>query len=207
MRKTIIAGNWKMNNDIAEAEALIKGLAEKQSPANCDVVVCPPYICIPAVKAAIEKYGLNAGIGAENLYFEDKGAFTGEISAPMLKSAGVQYVIIGHSERRQYFAETDESVNKKVKKALEYDLIPIICVGETLRQRELGITAEVNSMQIKVALNGLTAEQVAGRNRDERRRKRDHRQHQERRTLRIRRRSRRQDPHTVRRQHEREERG
>ena len=162
MRKPIIAGNWKMNKTADQAAQLIQELAALQGAPNCDVVVCPPYVCIAAVKQAIEAYGLKAELGAENLYFEEKGAYTGEIAADMLCSVGVKYVIIGHSERRQYFNETDESVNKKVKVALAHGLIPIVCVGETLAQREFGVTGELVALQTKIALNGLTAEQVAG---------------------------------------------
>lgn len=160
MRTPIIAGNWKMNNGPKAAVQLVKDLAPLVKDAKIDVVVCPTFVCLSAVKEAIQ--GTNIKLGAQNLHFEAKGAFTGEISAEMLTEIGVEYVIIGHSERRQYFAETDETVNKKVKTALAAGLIPIICVGESLEQREKGVTAEVVGMQTKLALEGLTAEQVAG---------------------------------------------
>ena len=160
MRTPIIAGNWKMNNGPKAAVQLVKDLAPLVKDAKIDVVVCPTFVCLSAVKEAIQ--GTNIKLGAQNLHFEAKGAFTGEISAEMLTEIGVEYVIIGHSERRQYFAETDDTVNKKVKTALAAGLIPIICVGESLEQREKGVTAEVVGMQTKLALEGLTAEQVAG---------------------------------------------
>ena len=160
MRTPIIAGNWKMNNGPKAAVQLVKDLAPLVKDAKIDVVVCPTFVCLSAVKEAVQ--GTNIKLGAQNLHFEAKGAFTGEVSAEMLTEMGVEYVIIGHSERRQYFAETDETVNKKVKTALAAGLIPIICVGESLEQREKGVTAEVVGMQTKLALEGLTAEQVAG---------------------------------------------
>ena len=130
MGKYVIAGNWKMNKLPSETCAYVKEVAEATKGAVCEVVCCTPYVCLAeAVKGA---EGTHVKIGAENLHFENSGAFTGEVSADMLKDLGVEYVIIGHSERRQYFAETDETVNLKVKKALEKDLIPILCVGESL---------------------------------------------------------------------------
>ena len=151
MRTPIIAGNWKMNNTPAEAEMLV-------ADANAEVVVCPTFVCLETVKRAIK--GTNIKLGAQNLHFEKKGAFTGEVSAEMLTAIGVDYVIIGHSERRQYFNETDETVNKKVHTAIANAITPIICVGESLEQRESGVTKEVVSMQTKLALKGLTAAQV-----------------------------------------------
>ena len=159
MRKPIIAGNWKMNKTPAEAVELINELKPLVANAQATVVVCPTFVCLPAAKAALE--GSNIHLGAQTMHFEPKGAFTGEITAEMLKEVGVEYVIIGHSERRQYYAETDETVNKKVKAALAAGLIPIICVGEFLEQREDGVTAEVVAMQTKLALKDLTPEQVA----------------------------------------------
>ncbi len=158
MRKKIIAGNWKMNKTPSEAIALIETLKPLVAGADADVVFCVPAIdIVPAVQAVA---GTDIAIGAENMYFEDKGAFTGEISAPMLVDAGVKYVIIGHSERREYFAETDATVNKKVLKAFEYGLTPIICCGETLTQREQGVTIDFVRKQIKIAFQGVTAEQA-----------------------------------------------
>ncbi len=158
MRKRIVAGNWKMNKTPSEAAELIKELIPLVDNKDVDVLFCVPAIDIP-VAVQLTK-DTNVMIGAENMYFEDKGAFTGEISPLMLKDAGVEYVILGHSERRQYFAETDETVNKKVLKAFETGLKPIICCGETLAQREQGITLEWVCMQVKIALLGLSAEQV-----------------------------------------------
>lgn len=156
MRKKIIAGNWKMNKTPSEAVELAKMLKAKVDTDKSDVVFCVPAIDIIPVGEVIK--GTNIALGAENVYFEDKGAYTGEISTPMLKDAGVKYVIVGHSERRQYFGETDEDVNKKIKKILEYGMTPIMCCGETLEQREMDITIEHIRMQIKKGLYGLTAE-------------------------------------------------
>lgn len=158
MRKAIIAGNWKMNMSPKEAQTLVKELLPLVKEAKCEVVVCPPYTSLAAVAPLVE--GTNVGLGAQNMHFEAKGAFTGEVSAKMLVELGVKYVIIGHSERRQYFAETDETVNKKVKVALENGLTPIVCVGESLEQREGGITSEWVSAQTVDALDGLSAEEV-----------------------------------------------
>lgn len=157
-RKKIIAGNWKMNMTPSEAVALIEKLKPLVATEDADVVFCVPAIdIIPAVEAA---KGTNIEIGAENMYFEEKGAFTGEIAPNMLTDAGVKYVIIGHSERREYFAETDENVNKKVLKAFEHGLTPIICCGESLTQREQGITIDWIRQQIKIAFLNVTAEQA-----------------------------------------------
>ena len=157
-RKKIIAGNWKMNMTPSEAVALVETLKPLVKNDEVDVVFCVPAIdIIPAMEAA---KGTNISIGAENMYFEEKGAFTGEISPAMLVDAGVKYVIIGHSERREYFAETDETVNKKVLKAFEHGLTPIICCGETLTQREQGITIDWIRQQIKIAFLNVTADQA-----------------------------------------------
>lgn len=157
-RKKIIAGNWKMNMTPSEAVALIEKLKPLVVTEDADVVFCVPAIdIIPAVEAA---KGSNIEIGAENMYFEEKGAFTGEIAPAMLTDAGVKYVIIGHSERREYFAETDETVNKKVLKAFEHGLTPIICCGESLTQREQGITIDWIRQQIKIAFLNVTADQA-----------------------------------------------
>ena len=153
MRKAIIAGNWKMNNTAAEGAALVEALKPLVKDTSCDVVVCVPFTAIPAVSAAVK--GSNVKLGAQNVHFAEKGAYTGEISAAMLKEFGVEYVIIGHSERRQYFGETDETVNKRMHAALAAGLTPIVCVGETLEQRETGKTEEVLAVQIAEGLKGL----------------------------------------------------
>ncbi len=159
-RRKIIAGNWKMNKTPSEAVALIEELKPLVATDDADVVFCVPAIdIIPAVEAA---KGSNIQIGAENMYFEEKGAYTGEIAPGMLTDAGVKYVIIGHSERREYFAETDETVNKKILKAFSYGLTPIICCGESLTQRKQGIYIEWIRMQIKIAFQEVTASQAAG---------------------------------------------
>ncbi|MBQ8885495.1 MAG: triose-phosphate isomerase [Clostridia bacterium] len=153
MRKPIIAGNWKMNNTASQGVALVKELAPLVTEANCDVVVCVPAIDIPAVSEAIKD--TNIELGAQNVHFAEKGAYTGEISAEMLKEYGVKYVIIGHSERRQYFGETDETVNKRTLTALAAGLTPIVCVGESLEERETGKTEEVLFTQIRDGLKGI----------------------------------------------------
>ena len=158
-RKKIIAGNWKMNMTPSQAVELINTLKPLVGNEDVDVLLCVPAIdIIPAMEAA---KGSNIQIGAENMYFEEKGAFTGEISPAMLTDAGVKYVIIGHSERREYFAETDETVNKKVLKAFEHGITPIVCCGETLTQREQGVTIDFIRQQIKIAFLNVTAEQAA----------------------------------------------
>ena len=158
-RKKIIAGNWKMNKTPSEAVALVNELKPLVANEDVDVVFCVPAIdIIPAMEAA---KGSNICIGAENMYFEESGAYTGEISPAMLTDAGVKYVVLGHSERREYFAETDETVNKKVLKAFEHGITPIICCGETLTQRKQGIYLDWIRMQIKIAFQNVTAEQAA----------------------------------------------
>ena len=157
-RTKIIAGNWKMNKTPSEAVALINELKPLVANDDVDVVFCVPAIdIIPAVEAA---KGTNIHIGAENMYFEESGAYTGEIAPNMLTDAGVEYVVLGHSERREYFAETDETVNKKVLKEFEHGLTPIICCGETLTQRKQGIYIEWIRMQIKIAFQNVTADQA-----------------------------------------------
>ena len=158
-RKKIIAGNWKMNMTPTEAVELINTLKPLVATDDADVVFCVPAIdIIPAMEAA---KGSNIQIGAENMYFEEKGAYTGEISPAMLTDAGVKYVVLGHSERREYFAETSETVNKKMLKAFEHGITPIMCCGETLTQREQGVTMDFIRQQVKVGFLGVTAEQAA----------------------------------------------
>ena len=157
-RRKIVAGNWKMNKTPSEAVALVEELKPLVASDDVDVVFCVPAIDIIPVAEAVK--GTNIQVGAENMYFEEKGAYTGEISPAMLVDAGVKYVVLGHSERREYFAETNETVNKKVLKAFEHGLTPIICCGETLTQREQGITLDWIRQQIKIAFQNVTAEQA-----------------------------------------------
>jgi len=158
MRTPIIAGNWKMNMTPAEAERLVAELIPLLKDAACEVVVCPPYVDLALVGKLL--VGTNIKLGAQNIHWAPKGAFTGEISADMLLAMGVTHAIVGHSERRQYFGETDETVNKRAKAALEANITPIICVGESLEQREGGVTDTIVSMQTVAALAGFTAEEV-----------------------------------------------
>ena len=158
-RKAIIAGNWKMNKTATEAAKLVDELIPAVKDASCEVVICTPYTDL--VTAVEKTKGTNIHVGAENVHFEKSGAFTGEISADMLVDLGVEYVIVGHSERRQYFAETDQTVNKRALAALNAGLKVIICVGESLQQREEGVTEELVRMQTKIALRDVTAEQMA----------------------------------------------
>ena len=153
MRKAIIAGNWKMNKTMAETKAMIAELAPLVKDADCDVVLCVPFTDLAAAKKAAR--GTNIKIGAENVHWAEKGAFTGEISAAMLKELKVDYVIIGHSERRQYFGETDETVNKRVQAALAAKIKPIVCVGETEAERENGLTEKVLDKQLIDGLKGF----------------------------------------------------
>jgi triosephosphate isomerase len=158
-RKTIIAGNWKMNKTMTETRAFaeeFKPLLGK--PKWCEVVLCVPFVNIPAALRLFKDSRVS--IGAQNVHFEEHGAYTGEVSAEMLKDLGVKYVIVGHSERRQYYNETDLTVNKKVHAALEAGLRPIICVGESLEQRQLGVTMDLIACQVKAALAGVTGEQI-----------------------------------------------
>lgn len=159
MRKPIIAGNWKMNKTPAEAVALVKELIPLVKDAACEVVVCPTAVCLSAVHEAIK--GTNIKLGAQNVHFAESGAYTGELSAQMLKEVGVEYVIIGHSERRQYFGETDKTVNARTLAAVKAGLTPIVCVGEMLDEREAGYTDTLVTYQTQMALTGLTAEQAA----------------------------------------------
>ena len=159
MRKPIIAGNWKMNKTPAEAAALVNELKPLVKDASCDVVVCVPAVDFATVKEAIA--GSNIHLGAQNVHFAASGAFTGELSADMLKAAGVEYVIIGHSERRQYFGETDKTVNQRVRAAVAAGLKVILCVGENREEREAGYTDALVEYQTLIALNGLTEEEVS----------------------------------------------
>jgi len=157
-RKKIIAGNWKMNKTPSETAAFIKELKASLKGVKNEVVCAVPFVCIPAAVKAAKNSRIK--IAAQNMHFEDKGAYTGEVSGAMLKDLGLEYVIIGHSERREYFAETDDTVNKKAHAAFKYGLKPIICVGESLAQRDLGVMPEHVRYQVKAALNGLSADQV-----------------------------------------------
>lgn len=159
LRKAVVAGNWKMNNDRKAAKALITELAPLVKDAACEVVLCVPFTNLETALTLCE--GTNLHVGAENCHWAKSGAFTGEISAEMLAEMGVEYVIIGHSERRQYFGETDQTVNARVRAALDAGLKVILCVGEVLEQREQGITEEIVSLQTKVALGGVSREELA----------------------------------------------
>ena len=158
LRKPVIAGNWKMNNTPAQTTALINEMKPLVAGADCEVVICAPFVDLQAALDAAE--GSNIKIGAENCHWAESGAFTAEVSAPMLKAMNVPYVIIGHSERRQYFGETDVTVNQRVRAALDNGLKVILCVGEVLEQREQGVTFEVVGMQTKIALQGVTEEEL-----------------------------------------------
>ncbi len=158
-RRIVAAGNWKMNKTASEAVEFINALKPAVAGAKNEVVVGVPFVCLPGVVAAAK--GSNIKVAAQNMHWEEKGAFTGEVSGPMLADLGVDYVIIGHSERREYFGETNEMINKKAHAIFQYGMTPIICCGETLTQREQGVTADHIRYQIKVALLGLTAEQVS----------------------------------------------
>ena len=153
MRKKIIAGNWKMNKTPSEAAALATAIKEKAAGAACDVVICPTAVCLPGVIDAVK--GSNVAVGAQNVHFKESGAYTGELAANMLTEIGTEYVIIGHSERRQYFGETDETVNLRTIAALAAGLKPIVCVGESLKEREQGITDDTVRRQTKVAFLGI----------------------------------------------------
>ena len=157
-RKAVIAGNWKMNKTRPEAKALIEEMIPLVKDADCDVIICVPYTNLETAIAATK--GTNIKVGAENCHWAKSGAFTAEVSADMLKEVGVEYVIIGHSERRQYFGGTDVTVNQRVRAALDAGLKVILCVGELLDQREQGITEEICSMQTKIALGGVSKEEM-----------------------------------------------
>lgn len=160
MRRKVIAGNWKMNNDLQQSVNLIEELKNKLAgrEVNCDVLICPPFTSLYEAKKIID--GSIIKLGAQNMFYEDSGAFTGEISAPMLKSVGCEYVILGHSERRTIFGEKDIMINKKVRKAISQNLKPILCVGETLEEREKDVTEKVVKRQIEKGLNDVTPDEV-----------------------------------------------
>ena len=161
MRTPVIAGNWKMNKTVAEAVALASEIKEKVAGVeNVKIIVCPVFTAVKSVADVLK--GTNVKIGAQDMYWETSGAYTGEVSGEMLMEAGAEYVIIGHSERRQYFGETNETVNKKLKKALSIGLKPIVCIGETLADREAGTTEAVVGKQVKEGFVGLTAEEMKG---------------------------------------------
>ena len=158
MRIPVIAGNWKMHKTIDEALRFVKELKETELPQDVETVLCAPFLALPALVEETKNSGI--GIGAQNAHYEEQGAYTGEVSLPMLKATGVQYVILGHSERRAYYNETDEDVNKKTKAAHAHGLIPIVCVGEVLEERESGKTMEVVAAQVKAAVEGLSADEM-----------------------------------------------
>ncbi|MHC1731390.1 MAG: triose-phosphate isomerase [Bacteroidales bacterium] len=158
MRKPIIAGNWKMNNNMEQSLALINELKPMVKEAKCEVVVCPPHVQLNEIGKAVN--GSNIKLGAQNMGFEESGAFTGEVSVQMLKELGVSYVILGHSERRRHFSETDEIINRKTKLAFKYDLTPIVCCGETILERESGLMKEILGRQIKIGLRNLEKEEI-----------------------------------------------
>ncbi|MBP1744717.1 MAG: Triosephosphate isomerase [Firmicutes bacterium] len=158
MRKPIIAGNWKMNKTLREALEFVEELKPLVRNIACEVVVCPAFVCLAQVAEAVK--GSNIKVGAQNMHYEESGAYTGEVSPTMLKELNVDYVIIGHSERRQYFNETDETVNKKVRAALENGLVPIVCCGETLEEREDEITRDIIDKQIRRGLKGFSEDEI-----------------------------------------------
>jgi len=161
MRKTIIAGNWKMNNNHEQAGALVQELIEKVNDVeDVEIVVCPPFTSLSAVHDLVDN--TNIGLGAQNMHWEEKGAFTGEVSANMLLTLGCRYVILGHSERRTYFHETDEIVARKTQAAIKAGLTPIVCVGETLEERESGVTESVIKKQVEGSLQSLSADEFNG---------------------------------------------
>jgi triosephosphate isomerase len=161
MRRKVIAGNWKMNNDLNETQNLLSKLSSGLSVdnLNCDVIVCPPFTSLFEAHSLLKDTKIK--IGAQNMYFESSGAFTGEISASMLRSVGCEYVILGHSERRAIFGETDELINKKIKKANESGLKPIFCIGELLEEREAGITEKIIEKQVKSGLEGISSDDMS----------------------------------------------
>ena len=161
MRKPVIAGNWKMNKTVAEAVALASEIKERVAGVeNVRIIVCPVFTAVKSVADVLK--GSNVKVGAQNMYWEASGAYTGEVSGEMLLEAGAEYVILGHSERRQYFGETNETVNRKLKKALSIGLKPIVCIGETLAEREADKTEAVIESQVRAGLAGLTADEMKG---------------------------------------------
>ena len=160
MRRKVIAGNWKMNNDLTESQNLISKLITGLSSENlnCDVIICPPFTSLSEANALVKNTVVK--LGAQNMHFEESGAFTGEISASMLKSVGCEYVILGHSERRAIFGETDDLINKKIRKALQSNLNPIFCVGETLEERESGVTENVVKRQVTGGLKDISIDDL-----------------------------------------------
>ena len=159
MRRKIIAGNWKMNNDLNATKNLISNLVKSlNNNENCDIIVCPPFTSLSEASSQLKNTVIK--LGAQNMYFENEGAYTGEISAQMLKSAGCEFVILGHSERRAIFNESDSLINKKIKKAISSGLKPIFCVGETLEQREKGITKDIIKTQVTEGLKDISAEEI-----------------------------------------------
>lgn len=159
MRKPVIAGNWKLNNDIKTTKEFLLQLKDKIKDAEVDTLVCPSFTSLSTAIESLKDTDIK--VGAQNMHWETSGAYTGEVSGEMLKELGVDYIIIGHSERRQYFAETDETVNKKLLKALAIDLIPIVCVGESLEEREKGLQEDIVTNQVRLALEGVSAEEVS----------------------------------------------
>jgi triosephosphate isomerase len=165
MRKDLIVGNWKMNATHLETIQMVQKLSYRLDPSDyqrVDVAVCPPFTALRSAQTVIETDHLQIGLGAQNVYWEDKGAFTGEIAPPMLAALSVSYVIVGHSERRELFGETNDDVNRKVKAVLGAGMTPILCCGETEEEREAGVTEEKIGLQVRAGLAGLTAEQIAG---------------------------------------------
>ena len=159
MRRKIIAGNWKMNNDLNATQNLISNLAKSlNNNENCDIIICPPFTSLSEANSQIKNTAIK--LGAQNMYFENEGAYTGEISAQMLKSAGCEFVILGHSERRAIFNESDSLINKKIKKAISSGLKPIFCVGESLEQREKGVTKDIIKTQVTEGLKDISAEEI-----------------------------------------------
>jgi triosephosphate isomerase len=165
VRRPIVAANWKMHKTHLEAIRDVQKLSyllNKEDVEQVEVVICPPFTALRAIQILIESDRLRFGLGAQNVHFEEKGAFTGEVSAPMLQALKVRYVIVGHSERRQLFGETDEVVNRKVRAVFAHGMTPILCVGESLQERDLGITEGKVERQVRAALDGVTAEDVGG---------------------------------------------